>query len=72
MRDETTCGNAHSPKRLYGQLLTAHPDKARIDVICHNARYYKNRELRTWLANKPLCQVFLPPYSPNLNLMEPF
>ena len=48
------------------------PDKARIDVICHNARYYKNRELRTWLANKPLCQVFLPPYSPNLNLMEPF
>ena len=72
LRDETTCGNAQSTKRLYEQLLTAHPDKARIDIICHNARYYKNRELRTWLANKPICQVFLPPYSPNLNLMEPF
>ena len=72
LRDETTCGNAQSTKRLSEQLLTAHPDKARIYIICHNARYYKNRELRTWLANKPLCQVFLPPYSPNLNLMERF
>ena len=57
---------------MYEQLLTAHPDKARIYVICDNARYYKNKELRTWLADKPLCQVFLPPYSPNLNLMERF
>ena len=72
LRDETTCGNAQSTKRLSEQLLTAHPDKARIDVICPNTRYYKNRDLRTWLANKPLCQVFLPPYSPNLNLMERF
>jgi len=26
--------------------------------------------LRAWLANKPICQVFLSPYSPNLNLIE--
>lgn len=70
--DETTCVNAQSTKRLYEQLLIAHPDKARIYVICDNARYYKNRELRTWLADKPICQVFLPPYSPNLNLIERF
>ena len=70
--DETNCVNAQSTKRLYEQLLTAHPDKARIYVICDNARYYKNKELRTWLANKPICQVFLPPYSPNLNLIERF
>ncbi|RZJ95037.1 MAG: hypothetical protein EOO60_01565 [Hymenobacter sp.] len=41
-------------------------------VICANARYYKNKELRQWLADKPICQVFLPPYSPNLNLIERF
>lgn len=70
--DETTCVNAQSTRRLYEQLLAAHPDKARIYVICDNARYYKNQELRAWLADKPICQVFLPPYSPNLNLIERF
>ena len=68
--DETSCVNAQSTRRLYEQLLAAHPDKARIYVICDNARYYKNKDLREWLADKPICQVFLPPYSPNLNLIE--
>ncbi|AWM31455.1 IS630 family transposase [Hymenobacter nivis] len=70
--DETACVNAQSTRRLYEQLLAAHPDKARIYVVCDNARYYKNKELRVWLADKPICQVFLPPYSPNLNLIERF
>ena len=70
--DETDCVNAQSTRRLYEQLLAAHPDKARIYVVCDNARYYKNKELRAWLADKPICQVFLPPYSPNLNLIERF
>ena len=70
--DETTCVNAQSTRRLYEQLLAAHPDKARIYVVCDNARYYKNRELRAWLADKPICQVFLPTYAPNLNLIERF
>ncbi len=68
--DETDCVNAQSTKRLYEQLLAAHPDKARIYVVCDNARYYKNKELREWLADKSIVQVFLPPYSPNLNLIE--
>lgn len=62
--------NAQSTKRLYKHLLAAHPDKARIYVICDNARYYKNKELREWLLDKPVCQVFLLPYSSNLNLIE--
>ena len=70
--DEITCVNAQSTRRLYEQLRAAHPDKARIYVVCDNARYYKNGELRAWLADKPICQVFLPPYSPNLNLIERF
>jgi transposase len=70
--DETTCVNAQSTRRLYEQLLAAHPDKVRIYVVCDNARYYKNKELRAWLAEKPICQVFLPPYSPSLNLIERF
>jgi len=67
--DETACVNAQRTQRLYEQLLAAHPEGP-IHVICDNARYYKNKDLTTWLADKRLVQVFLPPYSPNLNLIE--
>lgn len=39
-------------------------------VICDNARYYKNEDLTAWLDATRLLQVFLPTYSPNLNLIE--
>ena len=67
--DETGCVNAQSTQRLYEKLLTAHP-QGPVHVICDNARYYKNKALNAWLADKRLVQVFLPPYSPNLNLIE--
>jgi hypothetical protein len=67
---ETACGNAQSTKTLYEKLLAAHPGPQPIYVVCDNARYYRNKELAAWLQDKPLLQVFLPPYWPNLNLME--
>ncbi len=68
--DETSRVDAQSTRRLYEKLLAAHPDTPRIYVVCDNARYYKNKDLTAWLVNKPIHQVFLPPYSPNLNLIE--
>jgi transposase len=68
--DETARVDAQSTRRLYEHLLAAHPGTPRIYVVCDNARYYKNKELTAWLADKPIQQVFLPPYSPNLNLIE--
>ena len=41
-----------------------------MQVVCDNARNYKNKALNPWLIDKLLVQVFLPPYSPNLNLIE--
>lgn len=67
--DETNCVNAQSTQRLYEQLLAAHP-QGPVYVVCDNARYYKNKVLTAWLAGTRLVQVFLPPYSPNLNLIE--
>lgn len=67
---ETDCVNAQSTKVLYEKLLAAHPVGQPIYVVCDNARYYRNRDLTAWLADKALVQVFLPPYSPNLNLIE--
>lgn len=61
--------NAQSTRHLYEKLLRKHKGKT-IYVICDNARYYRNRELGAWLSDKRIVQVFLPPYSPNLNLIE--
>ncbi len=69
--DETDCVNAQSTQRLYEKLLAAHP-QGPVYVLCDNARYYKNKDLTTWLTGTRLVQVFLPTYSPNLNLIERF
>lgn len=63
---KTNCVNAQTTEALYEKSLAAHPGEQPIYVICDNARYYRNREL----ADKWLVQVFLPPYSPNLKLIE--
>ena len=67
--EKNSCVNAQS---ICTKLLAVHPSKACIYVICDNAHYYKNKELRTQLTDKPIYQMLLPPYSLNLNLMECF
>jgi transposase len=62
--------NAQSTKELYQQSLDRHPQAERIYIISDNARYYRNRELAQWVETTKITQVFLPPYSPNLNLIE--
>jgi transposase len=41
-----------------------------IYVICDNARYYRSRAVREWLEGSRIALMFLPSYSPNLNLIE--
>jgi transposase len=62
--------NAQSTQGLYEQLLAANPAAKTIYVICDNARYYKNKVLSEWVKGTPIRPVFLPAYSPNLNLIE--
>ena len=45
-------------------------DKDKIYIIVDNARYYKNAALQDYLKDSKIEQIFLPPYSPNLNLIE--
>lgn len=61
--------NAASTIALYEQLETKHPEGS-IAVICDNARYYRSRLVKEWLKDSRVRQVFLPSYSPNLNLIE--
>lgn len=63
--------NAEVTKELLSKLAEKHPDKDKIYVLGDNARYYSNAELRGWLEQNPKIQLLhLPPYSPNLNLIE--
>ena len=67
--DITDSINAQSTQRLCRQLLKKHPKK-NIYLICDNARYNRNKMLQQWAAGQRIEFVFLPPYSPNLNLIE--
>lgn len=61
--------NAQSTQRLCRKLLKKHPGK-RIYYICDNARYNRCGWLQEWAAQQRIEFVFLPAYSPNLNLIE--
>ena len=63
--------NAQATIALGEKLLEKHPDKAKIYVFCDNAPYYTCSLLREWLEKHPKLELLhLPPYSPNLNLIE--
>jgi transposase len=67
---ESKSVNAESTFTLYKKLEALHPEAKNSYVICDNARYYKNKVLNENLQGSKIKQVFLPPYSPNLNLIE--
>ncbi|WP_207787680.1 transposase, partial [Candidatus Thiosymbion oneisti] len=62
--------NADSTIALFQQLEAIHPLAACIYVICDNARYYRSKAVQDYLKTSRIKLVFLPPYAPNLNLIE--
>jgi transposase len=62
--------NAQSCIKLWKKQRRRHPQKTIIN-ICDNAPYYHSKYLKEWLADNTWCKViYLPPYAPNLNLIE--
>jgi transposase len=47
-----------------------YPKAGIIYIICDNARYYRSKAVRQFLETSRIEFVFLPPYAPNLNLIE--
>jgi len=64
--------NAQATIDSFTKLEAFYPNKATIYVIIDNARYYKNSTVKEWLKTSRIELIFLPPYSPNLNLIERF
>jgi transposase len=62
--------NADSTIALFEQLERVNLLAARIYVICDNARYYRSKAVKEYVKTSRITLVFLPPYAPNLNLIE--
>ena len=62
--------NADAAIDLFAKVEAKHPDANVIYVIVDNARYYHSRLLNKALKGTKVKLIFLPPYSPNLNVIE--
>ncbi len=63
--------NAQSVCELLNQLAMRH-GQTPITVVLDNARYQRCKLVQEWAERLGIELLFLPPYSPNLNLIERF
>lgn len=62
--------NGQSTIELLKQIEAKNPEAENIFVIADNARYYRSKIVREFLDTSRIQIVHLPPYAPNLNLIE--
>ena len=69
VREDPTI-NADSTIALFQEIENRNPDIKKIIVIADNARYNRSKKIYEYLENSKIEIKFLPPYAPNLNLIE--
>lgn len=69
IREDKTI-NAQSTIELFKEIEEKNETKNKIFIIVDNAKYYKNKMVTEYLETSKIDIIFLPPYSPNLNLIE--
>ena len=62
--------NADSTIDLFSKIEAKHPDAETIYIIADNAPYHHSCLLKEHLEGTKIQLIYLPPYSPNLNLIE--
>lgn len=62
--------NADSVLVFLKKIEDRYSDQTKITIILDNARYYRNAKVTEYLKTSRIAFLFLPPYSPNLNLIE--
>lgn len=63
--------NAQSTIKLFKKILVRHKKDKKIYVVCDNAGYYRSTLVSEFIQEtKKIELIFLPPYSPFLNLIE--
>ena len=69
IREDQTI-NADSTIEFFKEIEDRYKDKSKIYIIVDNARYYRNKKVKEYSDKSRIEMIFLPPYSPNLNLIE--
>jgi transposase len=69
VRNEDTI-NSQSMVGLLEELRNQHPIEKTIYIILDNARYNRSYEVQFFAAHTNIVLMHLPPYSPNLNIIE--
>jgi transposase len=62
--------NAQASIDLFSKIEVKHPEADVIYIVIDNARYYRSCLLKEHVEGTKIELIFLPPYSPNLNLIE--
>ena len=62
--------NAEAMVKLFEKIDEKYKDKEKIYIILDNARANRAKAVFEYLKNSKIELIFLPPYSPNLNLIE--
>ena len=62
--------NADSTINLFKQIERKHRKAKTIYIIADNAGYYRSKVVKEYLESSKIKLIFLPAYSPNLNLIE--
>lgn len=62
--------NTNSTIKLFKKVEQKYFKAKKITIICDNARYYHSKLLFEYLKTSKIELEFLPPYAPNLNLIE--
>jgi transposase len=62
--------NAETTVEFFRLIERQNPKSKTIYLILDNAGYYKGEKIQEYLQNSKIRIIFLPPYAPNLNLIE--
>ena len=62
--------NADATIELFKELELRYPNTPSIYVFSDNAKYYYSKKVKEYLKNSRITLWNLPPYSPNLNIIE--
>ena len=67
---EDTVLNAENTITFFQKIEANYPAAAVIYLVLDNAGYYRGKKIRAYLENSKIELLYLPPYAPNLNLIE--
>lgn len=69
VREDLTL-NAENTMDFFRTIEELHPTARRLFIIVDNAGYFKGKRIKAFLKTSRIKLIYLPPYSPNLNLIE--